>query len=79
MADGLTFDKATYASGDKVTVTAVLSGRKSSTPVSFSAGSLAGLTGTLNLQTPGSISDSAKHVWTLVSDDGVTAVYTTVA
>jgi hypothetical protein len=79
MADGITFDKATYAPGDTVTATIVASTRKKTSTATFDMGGGNVLTGQLTIQANGTLSDTGNHTWTKVSDDGTTAVYTTKA
>lgn len=78
MTDGITFDKPAYNIGDTITATVVLSGRsKSDTAIYTSpAGTL---TATTKIVASGSLTDSLNKTWKTVSDDGVTAVFTTTA
>lgn len=77
-ADGITFDRnpAIYAPGDKITATIVDSTRKKVDTTNWVT-ALAALQNTLTIVMKGTFSDTSAHVWTLVSDDGTTAVLTT--
>ena len=76
--DGITFDKTSYKPGDTITATVVLAARTKSDTLTFTT-AVGNLTATTKVVADGSIADSLNHVWKLVSDDGVTAVYTTTA
>lgn len=79
MADGITFDKpAGYAPGDKITATVMDSTRKTVDTSSWVT-PVAKLTNTLTIVVGGTFTDTAGHKWTVVSDDGTTAVFTTTA
>lgn len=78
MADGITLDKASYKPGDTITATVVLAARSKSDTLTFTTAA-GNLTATTKLVADGTLTDSLNHSWKLVSDDGVTSVYTTTA
>lgn len=78
MADGITFDKPSYKPGDKITATIILAARVVVDEVKFTT-AVGNLTATTKIVADGTITDSAGKTWNKVSDDGVTAVYTTTA
>lgn len=78
MALTLTLDKPAYAPGDTMTLTAVSDKRVQSDTIDVqAAGDDAKVTTTV--QAGIKVSDSTGRVWTVKSDDGVTAVYTATA
>ncbi len=78
MPDGISLDKSTYKPGDTITATVTLAARSKSDTISY-ASAVGNLTVTTKIVADGTISDSLSKTWKLVSDDGVTAVYTTTA
>ena len=79
MADGITFDKASYLKGEKVTATFTLAARVNNVIATGDAGVLGKVTGTFKITAALTVSDTGAHVWTVVSDDGTTLVATTLA
>ena len=75
--DGITLDKASYAPGDKVTITVVDSKRTKTTPLDW-ASVFSSLTASLVVVAKGALT-APGYTFTVVSDDGTTAVLTTTA
>lgn len=78
MADGIKFDKTSYKTGDLATVTVTQAGRTITDTLNFAtaAGTLTSTTKLVADATKDSLTHSAAGEVKLVSDDGVTAVYT---
>ena len=75
MADGITFDKASYKAGDKAVVTVIDSTRQATD--TFTLATAAGpITAKTTLQAPaGALVHTLGQPVVLVSDDGVKTVY----
>lgn len=78
----LTFDKPAYTPGQLITATiaydADLVFQATGTGIDI-AGQQASLSGSFTVHGKALISDSGNRTWTLVSDDGATAVFTATA
>lgn len=87
MSLSVSLDKASYNQGDKVTLTVTRVGTGPTPPQNFTGTATGSVSGPVSFQLtvngkPGetlTVSDSGNHTWTLFSDDGTTAVYTTTA
>jgi hypothetical protein len=82
----LSLDKPSYSPGDKITLTAVRSpGAIQTQTITVTVTGQSGDSSSKQFTIAGSpgeslsISDTANHAWSTVSDDGTTAVYTTTA
>lgn len=73
--DGITFDKASYKPGDKATVTVVLAGRTKTDTLTFTT-AVGNLTATTTVKADGTLTHTLPGAIALISDDGVTAVFT---
>jgi hypothetical protein len=78
MALTAALDKSSYNAGDTMTLTVVSDKRLSSDTIDAQAGG-EDVKVTTTIQTGVAITDSSGRTWTLKSDDGKTAVYTSKA
>lgn len=83
MANGIKFDKTSYAPGEKITAT-VTDDRRIQKRSDLFATVFGTLTSEHTIRADGKLvtdlpAPAADVEWTLVSDDGVTAVFTTTA